>query len=198
MESVMPYTGMIASVWIVTGIFIASLFYPGYSHARQFCSELGAKGSPTQILSPVINNAPLGALFVLYGFYLITTYSHNIAMLAIGGLIIAHGIGTWICGIFPMDADPYTTQPTNSCKIHSLAGVVMLLSFLIAPAIVVFSSSYSPEIRMTSLLSIIACVFFSSRLATAYKDKTNPGVYQRLSYGAQIIWLFTFSLAVLP
>ena len=48
MEHYFIYCGLIASIWIVFGIFIAAKRYPNYSHMTQFCSELGAKGSPTE------------------------------------------------------------------------------------------------------------------------------------------------------
>ena len=58
------YSGLIATIWIFIGVYIASQFYAGYDHAKQFCSELGAAGSPTEKLSPLINNYPLGFFFV--------------------------------------------------------------------------------------------------------------------------------------
>ena len=164
MLDLLSYTGIVASIWIVVGIYIASLYYPNYSHAKQFCSELGAFGSPTQKLSPAINNYPLGFLC------------------------------TWVCGYFPMDADPYTSKPTTSCKIHTWSGLVMLLSFIIAPAVVIFSSVYPIALRLFSFYCILGCFFFSYKLSGALKAKTHPGLYQRLSYGFQILWLFVYSL----
>ena len=195
MKSFFAYSGAIASVWIVAGIYIASLFYPGYSHKTQFCSELGAFNSPTQRLSPAINNYPLGLLFCLFGIFVLLT-SQSTSELIIGLMVIAHGIGTLVAGYFPMDSDPFTQNPSNSCKIHSLAGVVMLLSLLVAPAIVVFESSYPSWLRIYSLACIVGCIIFSFTFAKAFKNKSNLGVHQRLSYGFQVLWLFVFSLFV--
>lgn len=197
MESLIQYSAIAASIWIVAGIFIASLYYPNYSHSKQFCSELGAVGSPTQRLSPLINNYPLGVLFILFGYYLCNAYQEHIPTILIGSMIIIHGLGTWVCGAFPMDSDPFTTHPSTSGKIHLWAGIVMLLSLIIAPAIVVFSSLYSPVIRFFSLFCIIGCAYFSYRLSLALEAKTIPGTYQRLSYGFQILWLFAYSLFVI-
>jgi hypothetical protein len=63
LESIAIYSGLIATVWIFIGVYIAGRFYAGYNHAQQFCSELGATGSPTEKLSPLINNYPLGFCF---------------------------------------------------------------------------------------------------------------------------------------
>ncbi|MFC3153463.1 DUF998 domain-containing protein [Litoribrevibacter euphylliae] len=195
MELFFAYSGAIASVWIVAGIYIASLFYPGYNHKTQFCSELGAFNSPTQRLSPVINNYPLGALFIFFGIFVLSESQFTSAFV-IGLMVIAHGLGTLVAGYFPMDSDPFTQNPSNSCKIHSLAGVVMLLSLLVAPAFVVFENAYPSWLRIFSLACIFGCSFFSYTLAKSFKNKSNLGVHQRLSYGFQILWLFVFSLFV--
>tara|TARA_Y100000310_G_C20113359_1_gene548142 strand:- start:35 stop:265 length:231 start_codon:yes stop_codon:yes gene_type:complete len=72
----------------------------------------------------------------------------------------------------------------------------MILSFIIAPAIVIFSSYYPISIRFVSLACIIGCFYFAYRLKLAFKAETVPGVYQRLSYGFQILWLFVYSFFV--
>ncbi|MCE0559178.1 DUF998 domain-containing protein [Motilimonas sp. E26] len=196
MDAILPFTGIIASIWIVLGIYIASRFYPNYSHSKQFCSELGAFGSPTQKLSPAINNYPLGALFVLFGYYLIISHQSHLPTAVIGAMVIIHGVCTWVCGFFPMDADAYTKSPSRSCKIHTWSGLMMLVSFIIAPLIVTFSSFYPMALRYLSALCIFGCFYFSYKLAKALELKTVPGLHQRLSYGFQIFWLFIYSLFV--
>ena len=132
MEVLSAYSGAIAAVWIVVGIIVAAQFYPGYSHSKQFCSELGAHGSPTQKLSPAINNFPLSVWFTLFGSFLIGQGAGDVWLSLIGAMIIVHGVGTWVAGYFPMDLDPYTESPSRSCQIHSWAGLAMMLSLLVA------------------------------------------------------------------
>ena len=196
MNNLLAYTGIVASIWIVLGIYIASRFYPNYSHSKQFCSELGAFGSPIQKLSPAINNYPLGALFVLFGYYLIISHQSHLPTEVIGVMVIIHGICTWICGYFPMDADAYTKSPSRSCKIHTWSGLIMLLSFIVAPLIVTFYSFYPVPLRYLSAFCILGCFYFSFKLAKALELKSVPGLHQRLSYGFQILWLFIYSIFV--
>ena len=42
------YCGLLASIWIVFGLFIAGRLYPNYSHMKQFGSELCAKYCPKE------------------------------------------------------------------------------------------------------------------------------------------------------
>lgn len=196
MENLIKYSGIMASVWIVLGIYVASLFYPNYSHVRQFCSELGAVGSPTQKLSPVINNYPLGVLFILFGYYLITAVLVSVVTIIIGVMVVIHGLCTLICGLFPMDIDPYTKKPSTICKIHYWSGTVMFLSFVLAPALLVFSDVYPLVLRLFSFVCIFGCCFFSYKLTQSFRRKTIPGLYQRLSYGFQILWLLVYSFFI--
>ena len=196
-ENIAPYLGLITSVWLFVGIAVVSKFYPNYDHARQFCSELGAAGSPTEKLSPLVNNYPLGLLFCFFGWYITQLSDMSTLIVIAGWLIILHGIGTWIAGYFPMDADPFTKYPSLDCKIHSWAGFIMLLSLLIAPVLIALSPTteiITPYFKIFSIISVcLACYYFYA-MAVAVKKQKNAGFYQRISYAIQLLWLSTFSL----
>ena len=68
------FSGLLAPIWLLLGVALAGSFYPEYSHFNQAMSELGAKGSPTHALSPLLNNYPLAVLFVLFGIGVIKTF----------------------------------------------------------------------------------------------------------------------------
>ncbi|MBW8184887.1 DUF998 domain-containing protein [Shewanella nanhaiensis] len=198
-ETFSIYSGLIATIWISIGVYIAGRFYTGYDHARQFCSELGATGSPTEKLSPLINNYPLGALFCLFGCYLTQLSNVSILVNITGWLVIIHGVGTWVAGYFPMDADPFTKAPTFNCKVHSWAGFIMLLSLVIAPILIAISPTSDTvplPFRIFSMISVIGAVYYLLAMAKAVKAQTNAGIYQRISYGFQLIWLSVFSLVL--
>lgn len=196
-DTLAVYSGLIASVWICVGVFIAGKLYQGYDHKKQFCSELGATGSPTQKLSPLINNYPLGALFCLFGWYVMTLPSTSWLVSLAGVMIIIHGVGTWIAGYFPMDADPFTKSPSFECKVHSWAGFIMLLSLVIAPILVLLSPSSAVmpnHFKIFSAIALFAAIYYLFAMAKAVKQQSEPGIYQRLSYGFQLLWLTQFSL----
>ncbi|ATD05028.1 MULTISPECIES: DUF998 domain-containing protein [Pseudoalteromonas] len=199
-ETIAIYSGLIATLWIFIGVYVASRFYEGYSHSKQFCSELGATGSPTEKLSPLINNYPLGFLFCFFGWYLAQLANVSILVNIVGWLVIVHGIGTWVAGYFPMDADPFTKHPTFSCKVHSWAGFIMLLSLVVAPILIAISptTEITPlYFRVFSIVSVIATVYYLFAMAKAIKLQSNPGSYQRISYGIQLSWLSVFSIVLM-
>lgn len=196
----LAFSGLLASMWIVVGVYIAAKFYPQYDHKQQFCSELGAKGSPTEKLSPLINNYPLGFLFCLFGYSILQMEEASILIDITAWLIIAHGIGTWVAGYFPMDLDPYIEQPSFHCQVHSIAGSIMLLSLLIAPLLIMFSpitEQISMGFKLFSFATTLVSIYFIYTLIKAYNNKTNAGLHQRLSYGAQLLWLSGFSYVLM-
>ena len=198
-DSLSVYSGLISTIWIIVGVYVAGRFYDGYDHSKQFCSELGAAGSPTEKLSPLINNYPLGFLFCLFGWYVAQLPQVSVLVNIAGWLIVIHGIGTWVAGYFPMDADPFTKNPTRHCKIHSWAGFIMLLSLVVAPMLIAISptSAVIPLFfRVFSILSVIATVYYLFAMAQAFKKQSNPGTHQRLSYGFQLAWLSVFSVVL--
>lgn len=182
--------GLLASLWLVVGVFIVGRNYPNYNHTKQFLSELGASESPTQKLSPIINNFPLSLLFITFGIYLLNSTS----FIFIGYCIIFHGIGTLVTGIFPMDFDPFTKHPTATCKIHSTAGLIMFISLLAASSFAVFSAGFSLSFKIISAASTFFTLYFTFKLSKEFSSKGNVGLYQRLSYGCQLIWLSLLSV----
>lgn len=151
-------------------------------------------------LSPYINNYPLGIIFIVFGGYLTQFSNENIAISITGVLVIIHGLGTWVAGYFPMDKDPYTKSPTLSCKIHSWAGLVMLLSLLIAPVVIAFSPDsllIAFWFRVVSIITFVMAIFYLVKMAKAVKTKALTGYYQRVSYWIKLLWLSALSITLM-
>jgi hypothetical membrane protein len=191
----LAYSGVIAALWALVGVAIAAKNYKGYSHAKQFLSELGAKNSPVEKLSPIINNYPLGLLLTLFGGHLIYLDDFTV-LFYVGWLVILHGICTWVTGYFPMDTDPYTKSPSLSCKVHTLAGSAMSLSLLIAPFLCLLSNVFPTTFKLFTLACLLISIVFMLTLAKAFNNKTNLGTHQRISYSAQLVWLSGLSILV--
>ncbi|MCH2058847.1 MAG: DUF998 domain-containing protein [Thalassotalea sp.] len=121
LDNITVLSGIIATVWITLGVYIAGKFYPNYDHAKQFCSELGASGSPTKKLSPFINNYPLGILFCLFGWGLIKL-DHYIMLLSllIAPLVIA--------------LSPSSIYIPFWFRIASIAAVILAIYYLVKMA----------------------------------------------------------------
>ena len=97
------FSGVLAPIWLFLGVIIAGSLYPEYNHYNQAMSELGAKGSPAHMLSPMINNYPLGVLFIIFGLGLIKTFSNSKLAIFSGILVVIHGLASFSAGFFSCD-----------------------------------------------------------------------------------------------
>jgi len=82
----------VAPICLLVGVSLAASLYPGYSHYHQAMSELGAVGSPVHALSPLLNNYPLAALLMLFGYGIIKTFADSKAAVLSGLLVVVHGL----------------------------------------------------------------------------------------------------------
>ena len=119
------FSGILAPIWLILGVTIAGRLYPEYSHYNQAMSELGAKGSPTHILSPIMNNYPWGVLFIFFGIGLIKTFSTLVLARFSGILVVIHGLSSFSAGFFSCDAGCVLELPSMEQNIHNIFGLIL-------------------------------------------------------------------------
>ncbi|SDI46668.1 Protein of unknown function [Pseudomonas flavescens] len=191
--------GLITPLWLALGVALAGALYPGYSHFDQAMSLLGAEGAPTQFISPLINNFPLGALFMLFGVAVLLSFDNHWARFS-GLLIILHGLGSFGTGYFACDAGCAPQSPSTSQNLHNLAGLVMALSLLLASAIWVYLGLRLLGSRRFSWFSLLCTLLALGTLplmAEAVQSGQGFGLYQRINYGSSLLWLATLALMLM-
>lgn len=186
-------SGLAAGIWMLVGVFIVARLLPHYSHTNNMLSELGATGQPTEKIHPLINNYPIGLLFILFGAYLLVDNRSPQSLQIVGILICTHGFCHFLTGLFPCDADLRIARssPSKSHKIHSLAGLLMQLTLLAGSIFLFFSTALTPPwLRWFSLgCAVISILFF----ALIFTKNAPLGLYQRLSFGSLLVWVATLS-----
>ena len=189
------YSGIAAVIWMLLGVALVARMIPGYSHCLNFMSELGARGRPSAAIHPFVNNLPIGLLFFLYGLSLYLNSGGHSAFHILGILMILHGISHWFTGLFPCDEDMGLANPSSSQVMHNLAGLVMLLTLLIACVVGAVSDALFPGwFRTYSLASAVSAVLLAVFMAKPPGNRAAPGLYQRLSYGALALWVVVLNV----
>lgn len=191
--------GLITPLWLALGVTLAGAFYPGYSHVDQAMSLLGAEGAPTQAFSPLINNFPLGVLYLLFGTAVLLSFRDPWARLS-GLLIILHGLGSFGTGYFACDAGCAPEHPSTSQNLHNLAGLVMAFSLLLASGLWVWLGRRlfaSSGFAAFSLLCTLAAVGVLPLMAAALESGHGFGLYQRINYGVSLLWVAGLALMLL-
>ncbi|UFH48407.1 DUF998 domain-containing protein [Pseudomonas sp. KNUC1026] len=187
--------GLIIPFWLLLGLIVTSHFYPGYSHINQAMSALGAVGSPTQAISPLIDNYPLGLFFIIFSLGVI--FTPNLPRLGrfTGVLIGLHGLANLFTGYFPCDALCKPVEPSASQLIHNTAGFAMLLTLLAASALWSWLAFRVQErwFGFWSIILTFATVASIPWMAAAAQMETSFGLYQRFNYFSQLIWVAVFA-----
>lgn len=192
--------GLLIPVWLLIGVWVAGSRYPAYSHLNQAMSELGAVGAATHELSPIINNFPLGILFIVFGLAIIHRLKPSKLAIFSGVLVIIHGLGSIAAGYFSCDLGCKSESPSTSQIIHNLSGLAMLLTLTIANASWIYlgksllrSSAFSWFSLICLVGSLSAFLLFPSVTETGQ----GLGLMQRINYGVSTIWLGGLSLMLL-
>lgn len=192
--AIFKLTGVFAAVWMLAGVVLVARKFPGYSHTNQVMSELGARGRPTSRIHPLINNYPIGALYILFGISITISYWEDLSTMAIGLLITIHGLCHLVTGLSPCDEDLGIPKASSTQIIHNTAGVIMLVSLLAASTMGAMSSVVAPQwFRAFSLVCLVVSVMFTILMAISFSTVQNIGLYQRISYSALVVWVAVFS-----
>lgn len=196
MSELLNACGYLSVIYLLVGVTITARFYPGYSHSQQFMSELGAVDSPTHRLTPRINHYPLAIMFCLFGVSVLMLDNAGISERIAGASIIVHGLATAVAGCFAMDKDPYIETPSPHGQIHGFAGLLVMLSLLVAPIALFFSPRFGGSFHVFSIICILLTVIFLYTTVKSFNARKNAGLHQRLSYAAQLIWLAGLSITI--
>ena len=192
--------GLLIFPWLVFGVFYAGSLIPGFDHANQFMSELGANGSVTERFSPKLNNYPVGILFIAFGYGIFKNYhSYKLRHLA-SMLFILHGFGSIGAGFFSCDLGCPIVGGSLEQNLHTLSGILMFGSLSLACLLWSFPSfelSDNPVFSKYSFACFLAasvCLLIS---LLAYWFGSYAGFFERLSYGILCTWLFVLSIKLI-
>ena len=189
-------SGMLIPVWLFCGVLIAGSLYPGYSHVDQAMSELGALEAPTHQLSPIINNFPLGVLFLLFGGAVVGLFSGARLAQFSGLLLMLHGLASISAGLFSCDPGCNPVEPSRDQMLHNLSGLVMFASLTLANFLWVYLARKrlgSAGFSWFSLACLIVSLAVMPMMAAAVESGEAFGLYQRINYGVAVIWLGTLA-----
>ena len=91
-------------------------------------------------------------------------------------------------------------SPSTSQNIHGLSGLVLFFSLLLSSLLWVFLSKRCLGIKWFawfSLLCSLVAIALLPFMAEALESGVGFGLYQRLSYGSQALWVLVFSVVLL-
>lgn len=197
----MTTSARVGSISGIAGAAVVLLFtviggaaFPGYSHARQYISELGAWGAPHGDLVTYAGFLPAGILLVVFAISAHRALPRSrwtaLAMLGIG--VFAFGYLTSVP--FRCDYGCRPEEPSTSQILHNLGGLIGYLSGPLALLVVAVQASRWPRARFLQWFSGVAGVVSLIAISGLDPEFAYAGVSQRIIESCVLGWIVACSL----
>lgn len=116
-----------AALFVGLGVLVAAVIwagsvYPGYDHARQFMSELGATGAVTGAEVSRWGFVPNGVLITIFSVLAAWILRRSALAVTACLLLAGNGIGMTGAGVYPCDFECSRSDPSTAALLHDLFG----------------------------------------------------------------------------
>jgi hypothetical protein len=177
-----------AFVVMALTVVLAGAATPGYDHAGQFISELGAREAPREWIVRLAGFLPAGALLLAF-----CVFAHRAlpgsrgATLGLVGLAI-FAAGYVVAAAFPLDPKGHSGPPSASAVIHEFGGVA---GYLFAPGFLFLFARAArtwPAAGSLAAAGYVAAALALLGLFTLSPSSPLAGLSQRLLELAVLGW----------
>ena len=179
----------------LTTVVVGGAVYPGYDHARQYISELGATGAVTGPAVSWWGFVPSG-LFIT-GFCLIAAWllRRNAAAVAACLMLAWYGLSLSAAGVYPCAFECARSEVTFDAMMHDLVGGTGYLTGVLGLALAGLAIR-SGEALWLGPLGLICAGVAAAGFAAIIADVELGGLFQRLLETALAVFLLAFGWAL--
>lgn len=176
-------------------VLAGGAFYPGYDHARQYISELGATGAVTGPAVSWWGFVPSG-LFIT-AFCLIAAWLLRRSALAVVACIMLawYGLSLSAAGVYPCAFECARTEVTFDAMMHDLVGGTGYLTGILGVALAALAVR-SGEAGWLRITGLVCAVVAAAGFAAIIIDVELGGLFQRALEGALAVFLLAFGWAL--
>jgi hypothetical membrane protein len=188
--------GMLAPVlWAFAIIFCGSL-RPEYSHFTQYISELGERGSSTELVMRYAGFVPTGLMHMAFAAFLYVAFRGSWLAGIAATLLAINGLARIGAGLFPCEPGCGGPNLLLSQQLHSLSAGLGFFSLIGATFMWgIFLRRYR-SLRWLSPYSVgcgaLGLVFLLLMVWSA-ELRAGTGLYERLSSGVLSLWVLVFA-----
>ncbi|HLO63448.1 MAG TPA: DUF998 domain-containing protein [Azonexus sp.] len=188
--------GLVSPLLWAAAIVLAGELRPGFDHVSQYISELGERGSSTEIFMRFGGFVGSGMLIVGYAAAFHATVARLTTRpgltLLVATLIALDGLGRSGAGIFP--CEPGCAAPEAlSQRLHGLSATIAFLSIAAAALLATFLFRHDKRLRPLSTYSFAsgcAGLIFLVLMSASEATHVHTGLYERLASGVLTLWIF--------
>jgi hypothetical membrane protein len=190
-------SGMLAPVLWVSAIISCGSLRPEYSHFSQYISELGERGSSTELIMRYAAFVPTGLMHIGFAAFLFMVFKDSPVAKSAAMLIAVNGIARIGAGMSPCEVGCALPRLLLNQKLHSLSAAVGFVALIAASILWGILFRRYQSLRSLSAYSIVsgclALVFLALMLWSA-ELRMGTGLYERLSSGLLSLWMLVFAV----
>ena len=195
---------MIAPLLWAATIVLAGELRPAFDHASQYISELGERGSSTELLMRYGSFVPTGLMHVgfaaAFGALLMRIGARPALTWLITALIALDGFGRAAAGVF--SCEPGCASPeVLAQRLHNLSATVAFLSIIVATLLASLVFRHHARLRPLSVYSCLsgcAGILFLALMRMSETTGMATGTYERLATGVLSLWVFVTAMWLWP
>ena len=187
---------LLSFLWLTSGVFLASLFYPGYDHLSQFMSELGATGTPQGAWVNLLVFAGAEIWVLLFVAFAGRNLPRNSVALAGLLLLALYALLLLTAAVFPCDFECRPVEPSRSHLIHVAAGMSAYAAGLCG--LFLFSIGLRRDGRgaISNRTAGVLVLAGAGLLAGTVLSQDYAGLFQRLLEGLLYLWMIRIGVAL--
>lgn len=191
--------GICAPVLWAASIILCGSLRPGYDHLTQYVSELGERGSSTELLMRYAGFVPTGVMHVLFAGSLYSAFKGRKLVSVAVMLLVLNGLGRVAAGLFPCEAGCAEPRILLSQKIHTFAagvGFLALIASSIIWGIILRRRGERGKLGTYSIVSGLLGLVFLLLMQSSDESRAGTGLYERLSSGFLSLWVLVFAASL--
>jgi len=188
--------GVLAPVFWASAIFFVGSLRPEYSHFTQYISELGERGSSTELFMRYGAFVPTGLMHIAFAAFLSFAFKDSPVAKFAAMLIAINGIARIGAGMFPCEVGCALPRLLLSQKLHSLSAGVGFFALIGASCLWGIELRRYQSLRGLSAYSIVSgclALVFLALMTWSAELRADTGLYERLSTGLLSLWMLVFA-----
>ena len=182
-------------LWASAIIFCGSL-RPEYSHFTQYISELGERGSSTELIMRYAGFVPTGLMHVAFAACLYVAFKGSPLAVIAATLLAINGLARIGAGLFPCEPGCAGPKLLLSQQLHSWSAGAGFFALIGASVLWGLVLRRHRSLRGLGLFSVgcgIAGLVFLLLMVWSAEPRAGTGLYERLSSGVLSLWVLMFA-----
>jgi len=191
------FCGILSPILWLSFIGIAGAMRPEFSHITNYISELGERGSSTEIMMRVAAFGFTGFLYPCFALALLATFRDGWQSMVAAGLIALDGVGRMGAGVFA--CDPGCGGLSLDQELHHTFATVGFLSGVlsaIAWGIVFRRLGWPPLIAWYSIASGTIALIFLLLMTWPGNPVHAVGLFEHLATAVLSLWILVFAVHI--